>query len=77
MNNEIFEMADKLKAARDRKDELKEQLKAAEIEVDGLDLALSDKMAEQEVDRFSRNGNTFYLNSTALSHPRRQARKMI
>lgn len=69
MNNEIFEMADKLKAARDRKDELKEQLKAAETEVDGLDLALSDKMAEQEVDRFSRNGNTFYLNSRLFASP--------
>lgn len=69
MNNEIFEMADKLKAARDHKDELKEQLKAAEIEVDGLDLALSDKMAEQEVERFSRNGSTFYLNSRLYASP--------
>lgn len=63
MNNEIFEMADRLKAARDRKADLKEQLKAAEAEVDELDLALSDKMAEQEGERFSRNGSTFYLNS--------------
>ena len=69
MNNEIFEMADKLKAARDRKDGLKEQLKAAEAEVDGLDLALSDKMAEQEVERFSRNGSTFYLNSRLYASP--------
>ena len=69
MNDEMFEMADRLKAARDRKDELKEQLKAAEAEVDGLDLALSDKMAEQEVERFSRNGNTFYLNSRLYASP--------
>jgi hypothetical protein len=69
MNNEIFEMADRLKAARDRKADLKEQLKAAEAEVDELDLALSDKMAEQEVERFSRNGSTFYLNSRLYASP--------
>ena len=28
-----------------------------------MDAALSDKMAEEEVDKFSRNGTTFYLNS--------------
>ena len=69
MNNEIFEMADRLKAARDRKADLKEQLKAAEAEVDELDLALSDKMAEQEVERFSRNGSTFYLNTRLYASP--------
>jgi len=69
MNNEIFEMADRLKDARDRKAELKEQLKAAEAEINELDLALSDAMAESEVERFSRNGNTFYLNSRLFASP--------
>jgi len=69
MNNEIFEMADRLKDARDRKSELKEQLKAAEAEISELDLALSDAMAESEVERFSRNGSTFYLNSRLFASP--------
>ena len=62
-NQEIFELADKLKAAKNRKKELDAQVKEVTAEIDELDLALSDAMAEAELDRFSRNGNTFYLNT--------------
>ncbi len=62
-NQEIFEMADKLKAAKDHKKELEAQVKEVTAEIVELDLALSDAMAEAELDRFSRNGNTFYLNT--------------
>lgn len=62
-NQEIFEMADKLKAAKDRKKELDAQVKDVNAEIESLDLALSDAMAESELDRFSRNGSTFYLNT--------------
>lgn len=63
MNNMIFEMADRLKAAKELKKDLEAQVKAVNAEIEQLDLALSDAMAEQEVERFSRNGNTFYLNT--------------
>lgn len=62
-NQEIFEMADKLKAAKNRKKELDAQVKEVNAEIESLDLALSDAMAEAELDRFSRNGSTFYLNT--------------
>lgn len=62
-NQEIFEMADKLKAVKDRKKELDAQVKEVNAEIESLDLALSDAMAEAELDRFSRNGSTFYLNT--------------
>lgn len=69
MNNEIFEMADRLKAAKDHKKELDAQVKEVNAEIEQLDLALSDAMAEQEVERFSRNGSTFYLNTRLFASP--------
>lgn len=68
-NQEIFEMADKLKAAKDRKKELDAQVKDVASEIESLDLALSDAMAEAELDRFSRNGSTFYLNTRLFASP--------
>ncbi len=62
-NKELFELADQLKAARDRKKDLEAQTKENNAEIERLDLALSEGMAEAECDRFSRNGFTFYLNS--------------
>lgn len=62
-NQKIFEMEDKLKAAKDRKKGLDAQVKEVNAEIESLDLALSDAMAEAELDRFSRNGSTFYLNT--------------
>lgn len=69
MNNEIFEMADRLKAAKDRKKELDAMVKEVSAEIEQIDLALSDAMAEQEVERFSRNGSTFYLNTRLFASP--------
>lgn len=68
-NQEIFEMADKLKAAKDRKKELDAQIKDVNAEIESLDLALSDAMAEAELERFSRNGSTFYLNTRLFASP--------
>lgn len=68
-NQEIFEMADALKAAKDHKKELDAQVKDVTAEIERLDLALSDAMAEAELDRFSRNGSTFYLNTRLFASP--------
>ena len=68
-NQEIFEMADKLKAAKYSKKELDAQIKDVNAEIDSLDLALSDAMAEAELERFSRNGSTFYLNTRLFASP--------
>ncbi len=66
---QIFELADKLKTAKDRKKELEAQVKELNGEIDSLDTALSDAMAEADVDKFSRNGSTFYLNSRLFASP--------
>ena len=48
-----MELADQLKAPKERKSELEEQTKAVNAEIDRLDLALSDAMAEAELDKFT------------------------
>ena len=68
-NTQIFELADQLKAAKEQKKELDAQVKELGAEIDRLDLALSDAMAEAECERFSRNGSTFYLNSRLYASP--------
>lgn len=66
---QIFDLADQLKACKDKKKELDAQAKELTTEIERLDLALSDAMAEQEVDKFSRNGSTFYLNTRLYASP--------
>ncbi len=68
-NTQIFEMADKLKAAKEKKKALEQQVKEVSAEIEALDLSLSDAMAEEEVERFSRNGSTFYLSSRLYASP--------
>ena len=68
-NAQIFELADQLKVAKEQKKELDAQVKELGAEIDRLDLALSDAMAEAECERFSRNGSTFYLNTRLYASP--------
>lgn len=68
-NAEIFELADKLKAAKNHKKELDAEIKEVTAEIESLDLALSEAMTEAELDRFSRNGSTFYLNTRLFASP--------
>lgn len=68
-NTQIFEMADKLKFMQEQKKELETQTKALTAEIAALDEQLSDAMTEAELDRFSRNGSTFYLKSRLFASP--------
>ena len=69
MDNKIFDLADQLKAAKDKKKDLDAQVKEITAAIEQLDLALSDAMAEAECERFSRNGSTFYLNTRLFASP--------
>lgn len=60
-NDALFKMADDLKAAKDRKKELEKLTKENNAEIERLDKALSDAMADAELDKFTRNGHTFYI----------------
>lgn len=68
-NTEIFEMADRLKALQEEKKDLEAQTKALTVEIANLDEQLSDAMTEADLDRFSRNGSTFYLKSRLFASP--------
>ena len=68
-NAQIFELADRLKAAKELKKNLDAQVKAVNVEIEQLDHDLSEAMAEQELDKFTRNGSTFYLNSRLFASP--------
>lgn len=69
MDNRIFELADRLKSAKDKKKEIDAESKELGAKIEELDLALSDAMAEAECERFSRNGSTFYLNTRLYASP--------
>ncbi len=62
-NIRIFELADTLKALKEQKKDLEARTKAITAEIERIDLELSDGMAEEECEKFSRNGSTFYLTS--------------
>jgi hypothetical protein len=68
-NTKIFEMADKLKTLQEQKKNLEEQTKVLGAEIEELDEQLSDAMTDAELDRFSRNGSTFYLKSRLFASP--------
>ena len=68
-NKQIFEMADRLKSLKEEKKALEAKAKDIGKEIDELDVALSDAMAEEEVERFSRNGSTFYIKSRLFASP--------
>nr|DAL77423.1 MAG TPA: protein of unknown function (DUF5320) [Caudoviricetes sp.] len=68
-NTKIFEMADRLKALKEQKKDLEAQAEAVGAEINALDAQLSDAMAEADLDRFSRNGSTFYLKSRLFASP--------
>lgn len=68
-NSQIFSLADQLKAAKELKKEVDAQAKEIGAEIEKLDLALSDAMAEAECDRFSHNGSTFYLSNRLFVSP--------
>lgn len=68
-NKKIFEMADRLKQLKEEKKDLDTQMKEVNAEIGELDGQLSDAMAAEEVDRFSRNGSMFYLKSRLYASP--------
>lgn len=70
MDNTLFELADQLKVAKDRKKKLDAEVKENNAVIEDLDRRLSEAMAEQEVDRFSRNGSLFYLSSRLFASPK-------
>ena len=66
----LFEWADKLKALRDRKDELEAELKQVNMDIDNADWHLSNLMAETETQNFTRAGTMFCLTTKTRASAR-------
>ena len=58
---QLFELADELKALRDRRDALEAELKQVNMDIDNTDWHLSDLMADTETQNFTRAGTMFCL----------------
>lgn len=60
-SEKMFELAEKLKSLRDRKQEAEAALKEINAQIDETDYRLSEVMAESETQNFTRSGTMFYL----------------
>ena len=67
--NQIFNMADELKALMNEKKELEEKTKDVNSKIEEIDKNLSEAMANEELDKFTHSGNTFYLKSRLFASP--------
>jgi hypothetical protein len=76
-NKRIFELADQLKALKERKKTLEEETKANNAEIDRVDRELSDAMADAELEKFTRCGSTFYLTSQLFASPKEGQRSCM
>ena len=59
--NDMFELADKLKELRDKKQHLAEDTKKNNAEIEETEYKLSLEMASSETQSFNRSGTLFYL----------------
>jgi len=67
-SKKMFELADRLKALRETKKELEQQLKSLNAELEEVDYALATAMLQSETQNFTRSGVMFCLtNSTRAS----------
>ena len=63
MDNTIFELSDKLISLRDEKKRIEAELDAVKKEIDNTDYMLTERMATEELQNFTRDGFMFYLNT--------------
>lgn len=68
-NQDLFKLADDLRALKLRKEVLDKETKDVNAKIDEADEKLSLAMTEQEVDKFTHQGATFYLKSRLFASP--------
>ena len=67
---QLFELADELKALRDRKDALEAALKQVNMDIDNVDWHLSTLMSETDTQNFTRAGTMFCLTTKTRASAR-------
>lgn len=62
-NQEIFRMADELKALKDEKKEKEAYIDTLSEKIETLDQQLSSAMLDADLDKFTHSGSTYYIKS--------------
>lgn len=65
----LLELADKLKSLKEEKKELDNRAKEINTEIEEVESEMVQLMLEQEVGKFERAGNTFYINTRLFASP--------
>src|SRR5690606_20261911 len=65
----IFELADRLVDLKERKEQLSDELKKLNAEIEETDRQLAELMVSEEIQTFVRNGRTFYLRNEVYVSP--------
>jgi uncharacterized protein (DUF2252 family) len=63
-SNDLFALADELRELKETKKHLEDELKAVGLDIDRIDAALVQRMADTETQNFTRNGTMFCLTNT-------------
>jgi len=63
-SNDLFALADDLRELKETKKRLEDELKAVGFDIDRVDAALAQRMADTETQNFTRNGTMFCLTNT-------------
>jgi len=75
--NELFNLADKLRALREEKDTQTAILKDVNSEIDAVEYKLSEAMALSECQNFTRNGRQFILTTTTRWSPETERKEEL
>ena len=65
----IFSSAEELRLLKEEKKQLEARAKELGTRIEAMEEALTDGMAERELEKFSYKGHTFYLNSRLYASP--------
>ncbi len=68
-NQDLFKLADDLRALKLRKEVLDKETKEVNARIDEVDEKLTGAMTEKELEKFTHQGATFYLKSRLFASP--------
>lgn len=68
-NQDLFTLADDLRALKLRKEVLDKETKDVNAKIDEVDEKLTSAMTEKELEKFTHQGATFYLKSRLFASP--------
>lgn len=65
----VFQLADRFRALKERKDALEEELSVVNEELTKVDQEMVQTMINEEIPRFTRNGKSYHLTTRIFASP--------